>query len=179
MRFFSSRPNLRATTQRSIAANVAWIDQDSAVTTSGTTVDITGIAGLNEIHISLAGLSQDTVNTEVLLQIGDSGGIETSGYVCKLASTNFAETIRTSTAGFLLTDNVNMDAADVLEGSIKLIHFGSNVWGFSSYSNVLAAVATFIGAGTKTLSGVLTQIRLTTVAASAEFDAGTMYLAAR
>jgi hypothetical protein len=55
---------------------------DASVIAS-TAPDITGInvnGAVNEVRIHLEGVSQNSANTVLTLQLGDSGGIETSGY---------------------------------------------------------------------------------------------------
>ena len=67
-------------------------------TTSGTTKDFTSIpAGVKEIVMSFQGMSTNGTG-DYLLQLGDSGGIETSGYVC--VATNTYASGGSNTSGF-------------------------------------------------------------------------------
>lgn len=161
------------------AAAVLWTDADSIATTTGTVRDIGNIVGVNEIHIGFSGVSTDAANTELMLQIGDSGGIETSGYDGAGVQL-LSPVVRPNSAGFIMTDNVDFDAATTFSGLAKLIHLGSNIWAFSVQGSTNGATtAYYTGTGIKTLTGTLTTIRLTTVAGSANFDLGTMYSVAR
>lgn len=161
----------------SVAAAALWIDDDALSTTSGTLQTISGIAGLNEIHIALAGISTNAANVELLIQLGDATSVETSGYSGSVAFVVGGTTIRNNSSGFLLTDNVGFDAAQLLDGSLILIHQGGNLWSCSFMTDNGSNNA-WVGQGQKTLSGVLTRVRLTTVG-GATFDAGTMRLVAR
>src|SRR3990167_6478732 len=72
--------------------------------TSGTAIDFTGIpSGVKRITVMLFGVSTNSTSN-YLIQIGDSGGIETSGYVSS-AQTDTAARV-TSTAGFIITSSI-------------------------------------------------------------------------
>jgi hypothetical protein len=145
-------------------------------TTSGTSVDVTGIPSwVTQLDIAFVGLSTNGTSPP-MVQLGDAGGIENSGYLG---------------AGFLLTDSVvagvanyttgigltqNWAAATVLHGILTLMleDASQNTWtasGGFGWSNALQ----FSGVGaSKSLSGVLDRIRLTTVGGANTFDAGAM-----
>jgi hypothetical protein len=147
-----------------------WTEATAAA--SGTSFNLaTGLSGISEMIISTDGaLSVDTDNQAIIVQLGDSGGFETSGYDATCIQGGVDETNYTS--GFPMTRN-NFDAADNLNGIVHLVkHSGTNSW---SYSGVMAAPSrtdTFFSAGEKALSSTLTQVRLTTDGGSASFDAG-------
>ena len=134
-------------------------------TTSGTSIDFTGIpAGTKRIKILLKGVSTNGTSL-FLVQLGDSGGIETSGY---LGGTGSA----TNTAGFLL--NITGAAAGVWHGvvTLELENAASFSWiqeGSISRSDTATNNST---AGSKDLSAELTQVRITTVNGTDAFDAG-------
>lgn len=151
----------------------------SIATTSGTTRDITDIPpGTNDVVISLEGVSQNSASQTLLLQLGDSGGIETSGYSGANArhvnASNHANTA--NSAGVVLG---NSDAAELLTGQLRCTHMGSNIWSYAWIGDDDSTGEAYTTSGNKTLSGELTQVRLTTAGGSATFDAGTMYLFAR
>jgi len=152
----------------------------SAATTTGTTVDITDIpAGVSRVVIQLDGVSQNAANTELLLQIGDSGGIETAGYNSTILQTVATINIQQTTVGFQLTDVVSYDAATAIDMKIDLVHMGSDVWIASYIGNDDASSLLWHGNGQRSaLDSALTQTRLTTVAGTATFDLGTMRLVA-
>lgn len=134
---------------------------------SGTTDDITGLpAGMNIIIAALHDVSFNA-GDNVLLQLGDAGGIETTGYVSTggtggLGGGNW-------TTGFGLRNN---SAASVISGVYTFTRKpGTNLWvgggAFTSGNDWI------IAGGDKTLSGEADRMRLTTEAGTASFDGGT------
>jgi hypothetical protein len=109
-----------------------------------------------------------------LLQLGDSGGIENTGYTGVSARQGASgNAFITSTAGFPITDTVA--AANLHQGLITLSLIGVNVWvlsGLISFNGASSSPTT--SSGGKTLSNTLTQVRLTTVNGTDTFDAGTI-----
>ena len=147
-------------------------------TTSGTTRDITGIpARTSKITIMLDGVSQDTANMELLLQIGDSSSFEATGYISSIRDEQ-APTTDFTTVGFQLTDVVAYDAATLIYAKIDLVHMGGNIWAASYIGHTNTGGVFWHGNGQKTLTGELTRIRLTTVSGAGTFDLGTAYLVA-
>lgn len=141
-----------------------------AATTSGATVDITGLpAGTKKIFIMYNNVSTGTNGSAFGLRLGDSGGFEATGYV----STNqTGTTITTSTTGFLISQAPT--ATSLFSGHVLLTRVNSShLWILSS---ILAADATdgvSVSAGSKTLSAELTQLRLYQTGAGS-YDAGSV-----
>lgn len=124
-------------------------------TTSGTAVDFTGIAsGAERITIMLDEVSLNG-SDQILVQIGDSGGIETSGYVS--GSGNRGAT-STSTAGFVI--RVASSTAAV-SGIMTLERVSGNTWVSSHAVNTASGTEVCNGGGRKTLSATLDRVRLT------------------
>jgi len=142
----------------------------TAQTASGTAVDFTGIPSwVKRITVMLSGVSTSGTSN-ILIQLGDSGGIETTSYIAG-ADNSGGSGITTATTGFILTQQ---NAALLLEYGITTIClFGSNTWVYSSslYSTIPRIM---MANGNKTLSDTLTQIRITTVNGTDTFDAGTI-----
>ena len=140
-------------------------------TTGGTTIDFTSIAaGANRVTMIIAGLSLSGTS-DFLVQIGDSGGFETTVYVSTAGHVGGGD--GTSTTGFRLTASVA--ASQAWTGRIVMDRLTSNTWVCSSViapsDNPADSVA--MSGGRKGLSGELTQVRLTTVNGSDTFDANT------
>ena len=138
-------------------------------TTSGTTKDFTSIpAGVKEITLMLDGMSTNGT-TDYLLQLGDSGGIETSGYAA-VATNTFDGTTPSGTAGFTLS--VDVAAATLSHGfvTIKLLDASTFTWVAAGNIHQTGQALTSM-AGAKSLSAELTQVRLTSVSPDT-FDAG-------
>lgn len=141
-------------------------------TTSGTSVTIGSIpAGVTMINIMLDGVScGDTWRFYV--QIGDSGGLETSGYLA--TSLNWKSTTPgagDSTLGFIME---NTEAADAVSGTMVLtLEDSTNFTWTSTHLMYHATNDGGAGGGRKSLSSELTQIALVKVGGIA-FDAGAM-----
>ena len=146
-----------------VADSASWTAATTQVTTSGTTIDFTGIpAGTRIIYITFndVGLSG---SDHTLVQIGDSGGFETTGY--DSSSADYAATF-TSTTGFIIESN-----GASIRGIMTMIHMGSNIW--VSACDVDSGAYPTHGGGNKTLSGELTQVRITRTG-SDTFDEGSV-----
>lgn len=140
-----------------------------------TEIDFTGIpAGVRRITIKFRGLSLSGTD-KFLIQIGDSGGFETSGYVSTTAGIGAAggTSVATSTSGFVVWAN---DAADIVSGTmvLDLIDAATFAW-VSSHSGKVATTASIVGGGDKALSAELTQVRITR-AGTDTIDAGSVGL---
>ena len=141
----------------------------TAVTASGTSVDFTGIPSTaKRITVMFSGVSTSgTSNIQV--QLGDSGGVETTGYV---SAANYSTLTASSTAGFILLWGINA-AADTQQGCVIICNLTGNVW--ASNGNMADnGGRNSSSAGSKTLSDTLTQVRITTVNGTDTFDAGTI-----
>jgi hypothetical protein len=145
----------------------------SVASTSGTSIDFTSIpAGVRRITVMFSGVSLSGTSS-YLIQLGDAGGIETTGYAGSSVAAGNASTSsgNTSTAGVLIATG---SGANILVGSVRLNLLGSNVWvadGSYGFTNIAFAGST---GSTKTLSDTLTQVRITTVNGTDTFDAGSI-----
>lgn len=135
--------------------------------TSGTSIDFTSIPSwVKRITVMFNGVS--TSGTSVpIIQLGDSGGIENTGYVGGAGSSggNTAQT-----TGIPIT-NANA-ASDVHSGNVIICTLGSNIWSangsFFSGGNARSC------GSNKTLTDTLDRIRITTVGGTDTFDAGSI-----
>lgn len=137
-------------------------------TTSGTTKDFTIPAGAKEVTVSFVGCSSNSTSNW-LVQLGDAGGIETTGYVA--SAWNSTTGGIASTAGFIVTPA--FVATDTLHGQLRmtLVDAATFTW---SYQAVIYRAGTDViqmSSGTKSLSAELTTVRVTTVSADT-MDAG-------
>ncbi len=165
-----------------LANDGSWGSTASAATTSGTSVTITGVTALSEIGLYFDGVSMNTDNQELLLQIGDSGGLETSGYSSTIHRyvAGVGLSTDTATTGFQLTTGADYDAADTINGTIRLLKLTGNTWAVSGHLIVTSSNGPLMMPfGEKTLSATLDRVSITTVGGTATFDAGALYLMAR
>jgi hypothetical protein len=139
-------------------------------TTSGTSIDFTGIPSwVKRITVMLNGVSTNGTSNP-LLQIGDSGGIETTGYAAVSAAQDTGVSITAYTAGYGIR---HAAAAESLNGQIVFNTMGANVWVATGTVSTSAPIE-FTVSGSKTLSGALDRVRLTTVNGTDTFDAGSV-----
>lgn len=139
---------------------------------SGTAVDFTSIPSwVKRVTISLEGVSTNGTDSWIV-QIGDSGGIEATGY---LGSANGITTGLTSVANFTTGFGILSSAAvNVIHGSITLtlVDAATNTWVASGVLAFSSAAATVSTAGSKALTATLDRVRLTTTSGTDTFDAG-------
>ena len=143
----------------------------AVASTSGTSIDFTGIPSwVKRITVMLDEVSSNGI-TNYLIQLGDAGGVETTGYVGSSSRLSGGVTTTASyTTGMGLNNGV---AATTYSGKFSWESFGSNTW---IGSGVLAGndTSTFVTASAKTLSGTLDRVRITTVGGTDTFDAGSI-----
>lgn len=151
-----------------ISGKVGVLVSGTAVaSTSGTSIDFTGIpAGVRRITVMFSAVSLSGTDN-FLIQLGDSGGIETTGYVAQSAT---GSTVNNSTAGFISRGN---DAANSCSGLITICNISGNTWVEYGGFNRTTLTEVTVCAGTKTLSDTLTQLRITTTGTNT-FDAGSI-----
>jgi hypothetical protein len=145
----------------------AGLTLGTPLTPSGVAADFTGIPSTaNLIIVSFAGLSTNgTAN--VLLQIGTSGGIETTGYAGTFG--DWGSGVVTATDGFTIGGVL---AASTRNGFVMLVRLTGNMWiavGTSGHSDT--GLLTFI-ASSKSLAGALDRVRITTRGGTNLIDAG-------
>jgi len=143
--------------------------------TSGTSIDFTGIPSwVKRITIMYSGVSTNG-SSNWLVQLGDSGGIENTGYLG--VGTFLGATVAGSnyTAGFGFSVG---GAGHILHGSavLTLLSSSTNSWTCMGSLGGTGTAAGFIysTAGAKSLSGTLDRVRLTTVNGTDTFDAGSV-----
>jgi hypothetical protein len=108
------------------------------------------------------------------VQLGDSGGIETTGYESAAGLAASAGTFSTSSAGFLIEPTANLAASTLRYGSMIISLLTGNTWveQVGAYTSTLGAQTN--GGGAKTLSATLDRVRITTVNGTDTFDAGSV-----
>ena len=148
-------------------ANIGLKSGTAVASTSGTSIDFTGIpAWAKKITVMFSGVSTSGTSL-VQIQLG-AGSVTTTGYLSS-TSTNGASS--TSTTGFLVA--ASNAAADGRYGVIIISKITANTWVMGG--NVgNATVNCSTSCGNITLSGTLDRIRITTVNGTDTFDAGSI-----
>lgn len=145
----------------------------AVASTSGTSIDFTSIPSwVKRITIMLDAVSTSGTSNW-LFQLGDSGGIENTGYLSVGTFLGSATGGSNYTTGFGLPVG---SAAHVEQGFITLCNLNGNVWTANGSFAGSGGAAGFIysTAGAKTLSATLDRVRITTVAGTDTFDAGSI-----
>lgn len=142
-------------------------------TTSGTEIDFTSIPSwVKKITIMLTGVSTNGTSS-MIIQIGDSGGIETTGYLGAVGVINTATAAAAAANnGFAITNN--SVAAGLYNGvcELSLEDSANNTWCGKSNITRSDSGSAHYGAASKSLTGTLDRIRLTTSGGANTFDAG-------
>lgn len=157
--------------------STAWVGSIGAVqdtakaynwngSSSNTVLNFTGIPSwVKRITVMFSEVSLSST-ADILIRLGDAGGIEDTGYISTSAT---ATANSSSTTGFVIRVAA---AANVLSGIATIQNVTGNSW-VCSHSTKVATTATPCGGGSKTLSDTLTQVRITTTSTDT-FDAGTV-----
>ena len=170
----ATQQSVKAYTDTKVAAAVAAvITRGTAVaTTSGTNVDFTGIPStVKRITFMLDGVSTNGTSP-IILQLGDSGGIEITDYYGSASEIRGTPTSTSFTTGFGLVESPA--AGDFYYGIVTIANVSGNLWVYSFTGSSIVAAQTYLGGGSKTLSATLDRIRLTTSGGANTFDAGTV-----
>lgn len=148
----------------------AIIARAAQATTTGTAFDFIDIpVWARIITVCFSGISLSGSDS-FLVQLGDDGGIENTGYAA--GSSGFLTSVGsfTSTAGFPIYTGLNTAA---MSGHMTLTRVGiTNEW-ISSHNVHQGIAGNASGGGTKTLSAALNSVRLTRIGADT-FDAGSV-----
>jgi hypothetical protein len=156
-------------------AQPGLVRETAKATTSGSTVDFTGLPSwIKRFTVVLDNVSV-TGTDNVLIQLGDSGGIETTGYI---SSTTYVSTVPSfNGGGFSSTSGVIVTAGAPQNwptGSIVFENISGNRWiasGVFNFANLTGANGT--AAGEKTLSATLDRVQIT-VTGTDTFDNGSV-----
>ena len=147
----------------------------AVASTSGTAINFTGIPSwVKRISVIFDGVSTSGTSP-VIVQLGDSGGVETSGY---LGATALAQ-VSTSgsgglSSGFTTDGNGTLASTYTRHGVITILNISSNIWvAQGCVGEPTIQRVGFVG-GSKSLSGVLDRIRITTDNGTDTFDAGSV-----
>jgi hypothetical protein len=147
--------------------------QKTLSTGSPTYVDFTSIPpNVKMIVIMINGLSgRGTSN--FIIQIGDSGGIETSGYAGSTGNINTGTSVSMS-SGFTFAIAATATHTYNVMATLTLMDSSTNTWMYQANTGFTSVAAASVSCGSKSLSATLDRVRLTTVGGTDTFDAGTM-----
>ena len=144
----------------------------AVATTSGTSVDFTGIPSyVKRVTVMFNGVSTNGTSL-IQIQLGDSGGVETTSYSSGAWTSN--TTNANATTGFII-HGTNASAARVWDGAYTIVlQDAANTWVSTGMCNSLNDNSQSIGIGRKQLSATLDRVRITTVNGTDTFDLGSI-----
>jgi hypothetical protein len=155
---------------------ISLLTQATAVaSTSGTSIDFTGIPSwVKRITVMFSNVSTNGTSP-VQVQLGDSGGIETTGYYSSVFSWTGGSQATNVSSGFSLCASGVGTAGNQLYGALTISNHSGNVFvasGTITTTSVNGAVSYV--AGGKETSATLDRIRITTINGTDTFDAGSI-----
>ena len=150
-------------------ADAGGITESSLISASGTEVDFTSIPSTaKRITIILKGVSL-SVDQNVLVQLGTSSGLTTSGY---LGNSHYGSAGVNATNGLPIFFGTG--AGNFISGAIFIYHLGSNKYS-SNHVGKYNQNNGWFGGGDVTLGGTLDRLRIKPTS-SGSFDAGELLL---
>jgi len=167
--------NVVFTTDGSVWSSTAKIVRGTSVaTTSGTSVDFTGIPSwVKRVTVMFNGVSTGGTST-LIIQIG-STTFTTTGYVSRAGIINATPAMASAsaTAGFVVSSYGTN--TDTVSGYSMLANITGNTWVYSgtAYASAATAATVWSTGLPLALGGVLDRVRITTVSGDT-FDAGSV-----
>jgi hypothetical protein len=143
--------------------------------TSGTSIDFTSIPSwVKRITVMFDGVSTSGTSGWIL-QIG-AGSVDATSYTSNAAYTGAGTGVSSATTGYVIVPAVAGIGTNIYTGTNVLTIISSNTWVQSNTASLTQGAQLFavIGAGSKTLSGTLDRIRITTINGTDTFDAGSI-----
>lgn len=155
----------------SVGSLYPLVQGTAVASTSGTAIDFTGIPSwVRRVTVMFNGVSTNGTS-QLLMQIGTSGGIVATGYVGGAQQIAGAPSSSTSSTGFMLFQAVA--AANTHTGLFFVQNLTGNTWVFAGSAARQDGVMG-VGAGSLVLGGTLDRLRITTVGGTDTFDAGSI-----
>jgi len=147
----------------------------AVASTSGTSIDFTGIPSwAKRITVMWNGVSTNGTSAKVL-RIGTGSTPDTTGYTSTESDLGTVTTsTATATAYFLLMSASVAARAETGTLVLTLLNASTNIWTFSGGLAQDTFSNTYVSFGSKTLSGSLGIVRITTAGGTDTFDAGSI-----
>jgi hypothetical protein len=155
--------------------NSSIVSGTAQASTSGTSIDFTGIPSwVKRITVMFSGVSTNG-SSNLLVQLGDSGGVENTGYASGAGIMINAAGSATlnSTAGFIVVTGSATNINHALM-TISIVDSSTNTWASGCSFALSNAAVAGSSSGNKSLSATLDRIRITTVNGTDTFDAGSI-----
>jgi hypothetical protein len=125
-------------------------------TATGASIDFTGIPSwAKKITVIL---NEVASSGPLLIQLGDSGGVEATGYI---STSIVVDNVGGSAGGSNTTGFLFSQGLTAISGLVQIVNVSGNIW-ISSHVGKITTSQISSGGGSKTLSATLDRIRLTT-----------------
>jgi hypothetical protein len=161
-----------ATITGSTVSGGTIVQGTAQASTSGANIDFTGIPSwVKRVTVMFSGIST-TGTSNTMLQLGTSSGITASGYLGASGFSSTGSGATNFTTGFGLSTSTS--AATIFYAVMTVANVTGNTWVASVAGGYSNAASSLQGGGSVTLSGTLDRVRLTTVAGTDTFDAGSI-----
>ena len=152
------------------------VNGTAQASTSGTSITFSSIPSwVKRIVVMLNGVSTSGTS-ELQLQIGTSGGVQSTGYLGTWGTlTSAGVGASNATSGFLVNANGG-NASYLRNGSItlSLLDLSTGLWAAQGLVGCSDNARLSLIGGSKTLSGTLDRVVITTVNGTDTFDAGSI-----
>lgn len=145
----------------------------TAQSASGTSVDFTDIPSwVTRVTVIFSGVSTNG-SSNPLIQLGDSGGVEATTYTASSIGSASPNTVAGAafTTGFGL---YSTSAAAGISGHMTITKISGVAWVASGAFAYTGSAASIVSGGSKSLSGTLDRVRITTVNGTDSYDGGTI-----
>lgn len=152
---------------------VLGITSGTAVaSTSGVSVDFNSIPSwVKRITVMMSGVSTNG-SSVVMIQLGTSGGVQTTSYVGSVWNANTSNA--SLSTGFQTLQAAGSTVTIESTAILTLLNSATGLWSASINTGRSDAATVGVTAGSKTLSGTLDRVRITTVNGTDVFDAGSV-----
>lgn len=169
-------PTITGASISSMASSVITSGTTQA-STSGTSIDFTGIPSwVKRVTVMFSGVSGSGTDSLIVV-IGPSGGVETSGYLggCMMLGNAAAVVVTRSTTSFLVTAGAYLVAASTIHGAMTctLLDSTTNTWALAGSVMKSDDNTGYVSSGSKALAGALSKLSVKWSGTNT-FDAGSI-----
>lgn len=145
----------------------------AVASTSGTSIEFTSLpTGIKRITVMFNGVSPSSTG-DILIQLGDSGGYETSGYVGRAQRSGSSSTVEVALSSGFAVNTAGGTAVVSGLAFICLLDSTTNTWAANGTLGRSDATAMQSFGGVKSLSATLDRLRLY-IDGTQTFDAGSV-----
>ncbi len=150
------------------------ITSGTAVSASGTSVNFTGIpSGVKRITVMFQAISLNGSSIP-MVQIGAGTTPETTGYLGSVSSMTTGVATESSTTGFKVFTSGSGATATTISGAMTITLLTGSSWIVTGTTARTDAAQSSVLAYSKTITGTLGVVRITSVNGTDSFDAGTI-----